>query len=67
MSACAGIVIHQVLACSVIETRLLFTIINVGLTSFGSVSRLASAQEVVDEVSTGRIMLAGVGVALINF
>ena len=42
-------------------------VINVGLTSFGSVSRLASAQEVADEISTGRIVLAGVGGALTSF
>ena len=53
LRACAGVVIYQVLACGIVETRLLFTVINVGLTFFGSVSRLASAQEVVDEVSTG--------------
>ena len=60
-------VIHQVLACSIVETRLLLAVVNVGLTLFGSVARLASAQEVGDEVSAGRIVLAGVGIALINF
>ena len=67
LRAYADIVINQVVACTIVETRLLFTIINIGLTLFGSVSRLTSAQEVVDEVITRRIVLAGVGVALINF
>ena len=52
-------VIHQVSACTIVETRLLLAVVNVGLTLFGSVSRFASAQEVGDEVSTGRIVLAG--------
>lgn len=67
MWACADVIIHQVMACAIVQTRLVLAIINIGLTPFASVSKLTSAHEVINEVRAYKIVLTGIWLAVINF
>ena len=67
LSACAGVIVDQVMAGAVIETRLVLTIVNVGLTLFTSVARLARAQKVSNKVCAVRVASTGIGIAFVNF
>ena len=67
MWACAGVIIHQVMACAIVQTRLVLAIINIGLALFSSVSKLTGAHEVINEVRAYKIVLTGIWLAVINF
>ena len=67
LSACAGVIVDQVMAGTVIQTRLVLTIVNVGLTLFTSVARLAGAQKVSNKVCAVRVASTGIGFAFVNF
>ena len=67
LSACAGVIVDQVMAGAVIETRLVLTIVNVGLTLFTSVARLAGTQKVSYKVCAVRVASTGTGIAFVNF
>ena len=67
LSACAGVIVDQVMAGAVIQTRLVLTIVNVGLTLFTSVARLAGAQKVGNKVCAVRVASTGIGFAFVNF
>ena len=67
MWACAGVIIHQVMACAIVQTRLVLAIIIIGLALFSSVSKLTSAREVINEVRAYKIVLTGIWLAVINF
>ena len=67
MWACAGVIIHQVMACAIIQTRLVLAIINIGLALFASVPKLTGAHEVINEVRANKIVLTGIWLAVINF
>ena len=55
------------MAGAVIKTRLVLTIVNVGLTLFTSVARFAGAQKVGNEVCAVRVASTGIGIAFVNF
>ena len=55
------------MAGAVIKTRLVLTIVNVGLTLFTSVASLAGAQKVGNEICAVRVALTGIGIAFVNF
>ena len=67
LSACAGVIVNQVMAGAVIKTRLVLTVINVGFTLFTSKTRLAGAQKVSNEVCTVRVAVTGIRIAFVNF
>lgn len=63
----AGVVIYQVLTCAIVETWLILAVVNISITLFPSVSRLARAQEIADKVGTGGVVKTRVGITLIDF
>lgn len=55
------------MACAIVETWLILTVINIGITLFSSITRLTGTQEIADEVSTRGVFDARVGITLVNF
>lgn len=60
-------VVNEVMTRAIVETRLVFTLINVGVTFFSSVTRLTRAQEVTNKVRTRGIIFARARITLIDF
>ena len=66
-TACTGtgIVVDQILACAIVETWLILTLVDISVTLFPGVARLTGAQEIADEVGTRGVVEARVRITLV--